>query len=118
MYDPEDQDVFRTCACIVIGGLLLLFVVFSCIGCSTIKECPECVPEIKIVEVKVPVLSCPDVPEIPPLVLPSYPELPPDASEGSIKDWYAEMSTTVKLREAILTERILLLRKILSEIPK
>ena len=122
MYDPEDKDVLNTLAAIIVGGTLLLGIMFSCIGCST-TLCPECVPEIQTVEVKIPVPSCPDVQIPPPVVLPEYPSpesfIQENASiDEAFKAWYAEMSTTVESREEILRERISTLEKLLRDLPK
>lgn len=79
----------------------ILVVLVLSIGCAST---PPCVPTHEIVEVMVPVSSCPAPPVIPPTILPSWPVLPPDATTDEIKTWYVDMVETMKAREAIAKE--------------
>ena len=108
-YDDGDDPLGLLCA-IVIGSVLLLSIVFSCIGCASVKACPECIPEIQTVEVKIPVYSCPPTEELPPLVLPAWPVLPEGAGEGQLKDFYSDCVATLRARERVLREYIELLK--------
>ena len=110
-YDDGDDPLGLLCA-IVIGSVLLLSLVFSCIGCTSVKACPECIPEIQTVEVKIPVYSCPPTEELPPLVLPAWPVLPEEADEGQLKEFYANCVATLHARERTLTEYIGLLQEV------
>ena len=80
-------------------------------ACST---CPPCVPTHEIVEVLVPVSSCPAPPELPPVVLPDWPILVDDATAEETKTWYVDMVETMYARFAILTGRIDGLNQILA----
>lgn len=112
-YQYNDDDPLVTLSAIVLGAVTFIAVMLSCIGCAT-TQCPECVPEIKTVEVKVPVYSCP-VPEAePPFVLPPWPEFPSTTEEQAMKDWYAALVSTQKVREKVLKSRIEYLRGVLG----
>ena len=80
-------------------------------ACST---CPPCVPTHEVVEVKVPVSSCPPPPELPPLVLPPWPVLADDATPEEAKTWYVDMVETINARTSILNDRIEALEKLLA----
>ena len=108
-YDDGDDPLGLLCA-IVIGSVLLLSLVFSCIGCTSVKACPECIPEIQTVEVKIPVYSCPPTEELPPLVLPAWPVLPEGADEGQLKAFYVDCVATLRARESTLIEYIELVK--------
>ena len=97
----------------VIAGVILLCYLVSCLGCATTK-CPPCIPEVEIVEVLTPVLSCPPPPAIPSLSMPEWPEVPTAATADSIKAFYADVVSTLKARERILLERLEVLEKILG----
>jgi len=72
------------------------------------------VPTHEIVEVKLPVSSCPPPPELPPVVLPEWPMLAPDATVDEIKSWYVDIVETLYARSAIKDERIEALENILA----
>ena len=108
-YDDGDDPLGLLCA-IVIGSVLLLSIVFSCIGCTSVKACPDCIPEIQTVEVKIPVYSCPPTEELPPLVLPAWPILPEGADEGQLKAFYIDCVATLRTRERTLIEYIELVK--------
>ncbi len=90
--------------------LLLSGVVFAQ-ACST---CPPCVPTHEIVEVKVPVSSCPPPPDLPPLLLPQWPVLQENPTADEIKTWYVDMVGTYRARSALKDERIKALGEILA----
>ena len=108
-YDNDDDPLGLLCA-IVIGSVIFLSLVFSCIGCSSVKACPECIPEIQTVEVPVPIYSCPDTEELPPLVLPAWPEFPTGGTEDQIKEFYSSCVATLHARERVLQDYIELLK--------
>ena len=108
-YDDEDDPLGMLCA-IVIGSVVALSLMFSCLGCSSVKACPDCIPEIQTVEVKVPVYSCPPTEELPPLVLPAWPVLPAEVDEGQLKAFYVDCVATLHARERALLEYIELVK--------
>ena len=101
----------------LIGGVLfaviLICYIFSCLGCAT-TQCPPCVPETEIITIEVPVLSCPAFEPLPTLTYPEWPEAPQGASEVSLKAFYADVVATLKARERILLERLLILEGLLD----
>jgi len=108
-YDDGDDPLGLLCA-IVIGGVIFLSLVFSCLGCTSVKACPECIPEVQTVEVKIPVYSCPPTEDLPPLVLPAWPVLPEGADEGQLKEFYSDCVATLHARERALLEYIELVK--------
>ena len=93
----------------VVGLGLGIMIAFG--GCAS----SPCVPEIRTVEVNVP------VPVIPHVKLPPAPELPPfpappgaDARPADWARWYADMSSTAHEREAILAQHAAALRRVLA----
>lgn len=110
----EKPDALETLAAIVIGGVVVLSLIFSLIGCSSVKACPECIPKVETVEVKVPVRVCEKPPIISDVVLPEWPELQDNPTQDELKSWYAEMVSVLKAREKILRNRINLLNDILE----
>ena len=105
--EPEDPLRFVMTMVLIVAILSLLI---SLLGCSSVKACPECIPEIHTVEVKVPVYSCPPTEELPPLVLPAWPVLPEGADEGQLKEFYSDCVATLHARERVLQEYIQLLQ--------
>ena len=94
-----------------ISTYLLISVAIFAQACST---CPPCVPTHEIVEVMVPVSSCPAPPIIPPMVLPVWPALPTNATVEEIKTWYVDMVETMMARESIAAEENEGLREIIA----
>jgi len=92
--------------------ILCAIIMFLSMGCAT--TCPPCQPEIQTVEVKVPVYSCPEAPEVPPLLLPGFPVLQDAATESETKAWYAEMVSVVEQTRDLLLQRIDLLEEMLD----
>lgn len=90
---------------------LILVVLILSIGCAS---APPCVPTHEIVEVMVPVSSCPAPPIIPPMVLPVWPALPTNATVDEIKTWYVDMVETMMARESIAAEENAGLREIIA----
>jgi len=88
----------------------MLSLLISLLGCSSVKSCPECIPEIHTVEVKVPVYSCPPTEELPLLVLPAWPELPTEATDQKLKEFYADCVSTLHAREKSMLEYIKLIK--------
>ena len=80
------------------------------IGCAS----TPCVPTHEIVEVKVPVSSCPPPPDIHPFAIPDWPVLPADATTEEIKTWYVDMVETMIAREAIIEEENTSLRDVIK----
>ena len=105
--EPEDPLRFVMTMVLIVAMLSLLI---SLLGCSSVKACPECIPEIQTVEVKVPVYSCPPTEELPPLVLPAWPVLPTEADEGQLKEFYSDCVATLHARERALLEYIELVK--------
>ncbi len=105
--EPEDPLRFVMTMVLIVAMLSLLI---SLLGCSSVKACPECIPEIHTVEVKVPVYSCPPTEELPPLVLPAWPVLPEGADEGQLKAFYVDCVATLHARERALLEYIELVK--------
>jgi hypothetical protein len=97
--------------CLVV---VLAFMVFSCFIIS-MAGCKTCTPEIKVVEVKVPVRVCETPPEIPALSLPQWPAFPEVVTEDTLKEFYADCVMVLRQREAIMQKRIELLNSILSK---
>lgn len=95
------------CGCVILVMVGLCFLI-ALAGCKT------CEPEIKTVEVKVPVLSCPAPEKIEALELPEMPEPPADDSETALKQWYAECVKVILQREALLSGRVQLLQDMLQ----
>ena len=112
-YDNDDDPV-RLLFAIIAGAVIIISVLFSCIGCTSVKACPECIPEIQTVEVKIPVYSCPPTEELPPLVLPAWPVLPEGADEGQLKAFYVDCVATLRARERVLREYVDMLK---SQLP-
>ena len=90
---------------------LVLVVLVLSIGCAST---PPCVPTHEIVEVMVPVSSCPAPPVIPLMVLPAWPVLPDTATVEEIKTWYVDMVETMMARESIAAEENDGLREIIA----
>lgn len=111
-YD-DDDDVMRTVVAVILGGVLMVWIALSCIGCASTKACPECIPEIKTVTVEVPVYSCPETEELPPLVLPEWPVFPEGGDEGQLKEFFSDCVATMKARERAFQEYIEMLKGIL-----
>jgi len=105
--EPEDPLRFVMTMVLIVAMLSLLI---SLLGCSSVKACPECIPEIQTIEVKVPVYSCPPTEELPPLVLPAWPVLPEGASEDQLKEFYSDCVATLHARERALLEYIELVK--------
>ena len=105
--EPEDPLRFVMTMVLIVAMLSLLI---SLLGCSSVKACPECIPEIQTIEVKVPVYSCPPTEELPPLVLPAWPVLPTEADEGQLKAFYVDCVATLHARERALLEYIELVK--------
>ena len=105
--EPEDPLRFVMTMVLIVAMLSLLI---SLLGCSSVKACPECIPEIQTIEVKVPVYSCPPTEELPPLVLPAWPVLPEGADEGQLKAFYVDCVATLHARERALLEYIELVK--------
>ena len=105
--EPEDPLRFVMTMVLIVAMLSLLI---SLLGCSSVKACPECIPEIQTVEVKVPVYSCPPTEELPPLVLPAWPVLPTEADEGQLKEFYSDCVATLHARERALEDYIEMLK--------
>lgn len=97
----------------VIAAVILLCYLISCLGCAT-TACPECIPEIKTITVKVPVLSCPEPEPLPTLACPDWPEVPQVASEEAYKSFYADVVATQAARESILLQHIAALETLLD----
>jgi len=112
-YQDENDPVEILCA-VILGAVIVLSIMISCLGCTSVKACPECIPEVHTVEVKVPVYSCPPHEELPPLVLPAWPELPEEAGEGQLKEFYSDCVATLRAREKALNDYIELLKTILQ----
>ena len=125
------RDVLRAGDGCLSGCLLALIaivatLVFLNTGCSTcprssseISEsyastCPPCQPTDRIVEVKVPVYSCPEVPDIGQVSLPPYPQLHPDATDEQLKEFYASLAHTVRSRDSIQSNYIQYLLSLLE----
>ena len=91
--------------------------IFLCIAIMFLSTgCRHCTPKIQTVEVKVPVYSCQEPPQVQPLLLPSFPAPPESgASEQELKEWYAQMESIVQLRETILESRISTLNSLLDQ---
>jgi len=102
------SDVLLTGALV----LLVLAMFFLSFGCASTPHCPA---EIEIVEVKVPVYSCPQPPELPPLDVPAFFPVPETPTDAELKSWYAEVAVWVKARHQILLDRIEYLDSILEE---
>jgi hypothetical protein len=65
------------------------------------------VPEHEVVEVHVPVYSCPVPPELNPLTLPEWPTYPGDhATDEAKRTWYVDMVSTLRARMSMMLERI------------
>jgi len=113
MRGPNNDDMFEVGASIALA--VVTFLIFAIIllttGCAS---CPECVPKIETVTVKVPIRDCPPPPEVAPLQLPEYPNAPESVDPEALKDWYAEMKVTVDVREQVLRARIELLLRLLQ----
>ena len=90
---------------------LLIVCVILAQACST---CPPCVPTHEVVEVRVPISSCPQPPDLPQLVLPPWPTLSPDATVEEIKTWYVDIVETYYARSSIKDERIRHLEELLK----
>ena len=86
--------------------LLSLVVLFALVGCASVKPCPPCVPEIEIVESKVPVYECPAPAVLPELALPPWPILGDTPTEEELKEWYIKVEETYRVRFAILIDYI------------
>lgn len=113
-YDDGDDPVDILCA-VVLGAVIVLSIMISCLGCTSVKACPECFPEIQTVEVKVPIYSCPEVEEMPPMELPEWPDFPSvGASDEEFKEFYASCAFTVKAREEALKNYIKLLKEYMN----
>ena len=97
----------------LIGGILfavvLLCYIFSCLGCASTTPCPPCIPETEVVTVVAPVLACPPPPSFPTLTIPEWPTVPSSATADSTKAFYADVAATIRARERILRERLLIL---------
>ena len=90
--------------------VLVLCLLINCIGCR------HCTPKIQTEVVQVPVYSCPEPPQVPEVQLPSFPEPPgAEATEQEIKEWYADMEGTARLRERMLKSQVLLLQSIVDK---
>ena len=98
----------------VIAAVIFLCYIISCLGCSSTRLCPPCVPETEVITVNVPVLSCPAFEPLPMLEYPEWPEVPQGASEGALNAFYAEVVATLHARERILLERIAALEMLLK----
>ena len=105
MINYEPIDPMRTIVAVLLGGAVALLIVFSCIGCATTK-CPECVPEVQVVSVSVPVPSCEPPAVLPMVEYPDWPTLVRDPSEGELKAFYAECVAVQHAREKIMLEAI------------
>ena len=103
-YD-DPIDPLETLAVIIIGSAVAIALLLSCIGCATTK-CPECVPEVQVVSVSVPVPSCAVPPVLPVLDLPDWPKLVTDPKESEMKAFYAQCVAVQKAREKIMLEAI------------
>jgi len=99
------------CLAGLLAAVILLCVLIMSLGCAT---CPPCQPRVETVEVKVPVYSCPEPPELPETLLVQYPALPGNPSDQDWKDWYAEMVATAKARHQILLDHLAHCKEILS----
>ena len=101
----------------LIGGLIaavvLICYALSCMGCAT-TQCPECIPEIETITVKVPVDACEPPEPLPTLTYPEWPEVPQTASEDEWKAFYADVVATQWAREKIFLDRIEAIEKILD----
>lgn len=109
----EPEDPLRVIMTIVVV-VAIISLLISTLGCRSVKHCPECIPEIQTVEVKVPVYSCPPTEELPPLVLPAWPELPEGASEEQLKEFYSDCVATLRAREKALEDYIELIKGYLN----
>lgn len=94
----------------LITTTLVVSITLLSIGCAS----APCVPTHEIVEVMVPVSSCPAPPDIPPFAIPDWPVLPTDATTEEIKTWYVDMVETMIAREAIIEEENTSLRDIIK----
>ena len=110
----DDDDPFATIMAIVLGGAILITCLFSCIGCSSTTQCPECLPEIKYERVEVPVRFCEPPASLTPIQLPPWPSLPADPSVEDVKSWYAQCAAVLEAREEILRNRIKLIEDMLD----
>jgi hypothetical protein len=112
------KDVLRAgdgclCGCLLGVIVLVALLMFLNAGCAT---CPPCQPEIRTVEVSVPIYSCPDPPELPALQLPSWGDIPEEsATPEALKDWFAEMVRTVHSRDSVQSSYIDYLISLLEE---
>jgi hypothetical protein len=113
MYSDRDPEVLETLSALILGAAIFIALVSWCLGCSTTR-CPECVPEVQIKEVLVPVRTCEKPPIVDDLQLPEWPTLPENATEDQVKQWYAQCVSVLNARERIFAERIELLKKILA----
>ena len=111
-YDPVDP--LETLMAVCLGGVICIVILLSCVGCATTK-CPECVPEVQVVRVDVPVPSCEPPPVLPILEYPEWPTLVVDPTEDELKAFYAACVATLNAREKIMLERIKSLQSILQE---
>ena len=95
-YDPVDP--LETLMTVCLLGAITICVFLSC-GCATTK-CPECVPEIQVVSVSVPVPSCEPPAVLPILEYPDWPTLVTDPStlDGSLTDREAELLVEAQLK--------------------
>lgn len=109
--NTEQPDPLETLAAIIIGGIIIISLLFSCLGCRT---CPPCEPEIVTKEVKVPVRFCEKPEELPTLSVPDFPSPPETLDDDSLRIWYVEMVKAVKVREKILRDRITELEMLLE----
>jgi hypothetical protein len=105
----EPDDPLRTIMTIIVVAAIISLMI-SLFGCSSVKHCPECIPEVHTVEVKVPVYSCPPTEELPPLVLPEWPVLPEGATDQELKEFYSACVATLHAREKTLEDYIEMLK--------
>lgn len=94
-----------------LAALIFLCFLLGLFGCAS--TCPP--PRVTTVEVKVPVYSCPEPPELSVLSFPEYPTVPSsDATDSEIKQFYAEMVAAVHLREQMCLDQVDYLETILE----
>ena len=99
---------------VIISSMLFVLVVMMfvlAVGCAS--TCPPA--KTKILEVIVPVYSCPQPPQSLPLILPTSPPEPETLTEEEAKNWYAKMAVWVKVSHQMLLDRIQYLEEILEE---